>query len=166
MCTLCLRQLGLLSNTPFYFSYSTRFDNMMQKAESTLEDVSYPKTRHKVDKNTTRVCVCVMISFLCVCVCVCCDTFQMCVFSHLHSTGCTVCVCACVRVCVCVHVCVYVCVCVLLCIEKVCTLSCGQRRLHCVSVNVSVCVCVYVTLTFPIWFSCVSTQSYKVVKGT
>jgi len=38
----------------------------------------------------------------------------MCVLSHLHSTGCTVCVCACVGVCVCacVFVCVRVCVCV------------------------------------------------------
>jgi len=72
MCTLCLMQLGLLSNTPVYFSYSTRFDNMMQKAESTLEDGSYPKTKPKVHKNTTRVCVCVCVMiFLCVCVCVC-----------------------------------------------------------------------------------------------
>jgi len=72
MCTLCLMQLRLLSNTPVYFSYSTRFDNMMQKAERTLENGSYPKTRPKVDKNTTRVCVvCVCFDILCVCVCVC-----------------------------------------------------------------------------------------------
>jgi len=38
-----------------HFSYSTRFDKMMQRAKSTLEAGSYPKTRPKVDKNTTRV---------------------------------------------------------------------------------------------------------------
>ena len=119
MCTLCLMQLGLLSNTPVYFSYSTRFDNMMQKAESTLEDGSYPKTRPKVDKNTVCVCVCYDIC-VCVCVCVCYDTFKMCLFSHLHSTGCTVCVRACVRVCVCVRVCACVCVCVCCNIFQMC----------------------------------------------
>ena len=38
-----------------YFSYSTRFEKTMQKAKSTLEAGSYPKTRVKVDKNITRV---------------------------------------------------------------------------------------------------------------
>jgi len=108
MCTLCLRQIGLLNNTPVYCSYSTRFDNMVQKTESTQEYGSYPKTNPKVYKNTTRVCVCVCYDiFVCVCVCVCYDIFQMCLFSHLHGTGCTVCVRACVRVCVWVCVCVY-----------------------------------------------------------
>jgi len=52
---------------------------------------------------------------VCVCVCVCYDIFQMCAPSHLDSTGCTVCVYACVRVCVCVRVCACVCVCVRVC---------------------------------------------------
>jgi len=73
-----------------------------------------PKDKAQFDKNTTPVCVCVCVTmyFVCVCVCVCYDTFQMCMLSYLHSTGCTVCVCACVRVCVCVRVCACVCVCV------------------------------------------------------
>jgi len=43
-----------------------------------------------------------------------------------------------------------------------------QYPAHCVSVCVCVCVCVCESLLpwLPIWFSCVSTQSYKVVKGT
>jgi len=163
MCTLCLMQLGLLSNTPVYFSYSTRFDNMIQKTKSTLEDGSHQKTRPQVGKNTTRMCVCVCVMIflcVCVCVCVCYDTFEMCVLSHLHSTSCIVCVCACVRVCVCA--CVFVCSCVCVCERviihlKLCTLSCRQRRLHCLSVSVPVCVCVCVTLTSYMILVCVDT---------
>ena len=107
MCTLCLRHLGLLRNTPVYYSYSTPCDNMMKKTESKLGAGSYPKTRPKVHKNTTRVyvCVCVMIHFKCVCFPIYTVQVVLCVCVRLCVCVC-VCVCACVRVCVCVCVCV------------------------------------------------------------
>jgi len=113
MCTLCLRQLGLLSNTPVYFSDSTRFDNMIQKAESTLEDGSYPKTRPKSTRILlARVCVCVLRCILCVCVCVCVMIHFKCVCFPVYTVQVALCVCVCVCVCACVCVCVHVCVCV------------------------------------------------------
>jgi len=61
-----------------------------------------------------------------VCVCVCYNIFQMCAPCHLDSTGCTVCVSACVCVCVCVRVCACACVCV-----SVCVCVCVIKYLKC-----------------------------------
>ena len=38
-----------------HFSYSSRFDTMMEKADAVLQKDSFPRIRPKVDKNTTRV---------------------------------------------------------------------------------------------------------------
>ena len=91
----------------------------------------------------------------------CCNIFQVCAPWHSDSRL------YCVRVCVyvCVRVCVWVCVCVcytIFEIFEVCRVDSGDY---------TVCLCVFVSVWvsvlpwLPIWFSCVSTQSYKVVKG-
>jgi len=113
--------------------------------------------RRKFQWKEDKMCVCA-----CVCVCVCVLWY----ISIFKSAGCTVCVC----VCVCVRVCV--CPCYLKCVRLamqtaqivLCVCVCV-----CVCVSASVCVCVCVCLYYLdsyIWFSCVSTQSHNVVKGT
>ena len=66
------------------------------------------------------------------------------------------CVCVCVRGCVCSKI---------FEIFEACHVESADYTV-CLCVTVSVSVSVSVLLWLPIWFSCVSTQSYEVVKGT
>ena len=78
----------------------------------------------------------------------------MCAPSHLDSTGCTVCVYACVRVCVCVRVCACVCVGVRVC-AWVCVCVCYKifemfEACHVDSADYTVCLCVSVSVSLSV----------------